>query len=121
MFIDGQRTEEKEKTAQVRLTRSRTQLLRAKKIVDEMKANAKIGKAISSAKHKRCSRYLSQSVMLTNNDRTNLFNSLKDRGWNAVLGPGEADLAIRKRFSESSRPFAVVTGDSDLLAHRFVP
>ncbi|KAF9189781.1 hypothetical protein BGZ49_003773, partial [Haplosporangium sp. Z 27] len=121
IFIDGQRTEEKKKTAQVRLTRSRTQLLRAKKIIDEMKANAKIGKAISSAKHKRYSRYLSQSVMLTNNDCTNLFNGLKKRGWDVVLGPGEADLAIRKRSSKLTRPFAVVTGDSDLLAHCSVP
>ncbi|KAF8958918.1 hypothetical protein BGZ46_001876, partial [Entomortierella lignicola] len=120
IFIDGLRTEEK-KTAQVRLTRSRTQLPRAKKIIDEMKANAKIGKAISNAKHKHCSRYLSQSVMLTNNDCTNLFNGLKKRGWDVVLGPGEADLAIRKRSSKLTRPFAVVTGDSDLLAHCSVP
>ncbi|KAF8948698.1 hypothetical protein BGZ46_005325, partial [Entomortierella lignicola] len=120
IFIDGQRTKE-EKTTEIRLTRSRTQLLHAKKIVDEMKANVKFGKAISSAKHKRCSRYLSQSVMLTNNDCTNLFNSLKNRGWDVVLGPGEADLAIRKRFSKLPRPFAVVTGDSDLLAHHSVP
>ncbi|KAF8945845.1 hypothetical protein BGZ46_005952 [Entomortierella lignicola] len=52
---------------------------------------------------------------------TNLFNGLKDRGWDAVLGPGEADLAIRKRFSKLPRPFAVVTGDSDLPAHCSVP
>ncbi|KAF8967801.1 hypothetical protein BGZ46_000086 [Entomortierella lignicola] len=121
IFIDGQRTQEKEKTAQVRFTRSRTQLLHAKKIVDEMEENAKIGKAISSAKHKRCSQYLSQSVMLIYHDCINLFNGLKSRGWDVVLGPGEADLTISKRFSTLPTPHAVVTDDGDLLAYGSVP
>ena len=124
IYIDGGRTKEKEKTTKARLATAKRQLVAAEAIVSDIESKADGGETATSATHRRCSRYLLQSFILTAEHRRALTHGLKSRGWNAVMAKGEADLAIRARCEElkqQNNQFAVVTSDSDLLAHQAVP
>ncbi|KAF9991247.1 hypothetical protein BGZ79_004700, partial [Entomortierella chlamydospora] len=124
IYIDGGRTKEKEKTTKARLATAKRQLTAAEAIIKDIESKADGGETVTSATHRRCSRYLLQSFILTAAHRRALAHGLKNLGWNAVMAKGEANLAIRARCKElkqQNRRFAVVTSDSDLLAHEAVP
>ncbi|KAF9992542.1 hypothetical protein BGZ79_002964 [Entomortierella chlamydospora] len=124
IYIDGGRTKEKEKTTKARLATAKRQFKAAEAIIEDIESKVDGGETVTSATHKRCSRYLLQSFSLTTADRRSLANGLKSLGWVAVMAKGEAGLAIRARCEELKQQnirFAVVTSDSGLLAHEAVP